>query len=164
MPEKNEFLHLQMQKQQHRIKIPPNSQQINLKPKNSHCIALLNYLIKTWNNEISLKRETSRFSNLNFFMCKIYQKHKNITQNETKLQWSRNAEHHCSNKELKRRNQLREREKAFILIRTWNLAISDSTRFWAVRTGTLQCSTQLFISSCLLLRSKQSCAHLKYAF
>lgn len=44
---------------------------------------------------------------------------------------------------------------------TWNLAISDSTKLLALSTGTLQFSTQLFISSCLLLRSKHSYAHLK---
>lgn len=47
-------------------------------------------------------------------------------------------------------------------ILTWNLAISFSTLCWALTTGTLQCSTQLLISSCLLLWSKHSYAHLKY--
>lgn len=47
---------------------------------------------------------------------------------------------------------------------TWNLAISPSTRFWAWRTGMLQFSTHMLMSSCLLLLSKHSYAHLKYAF
>lgn len=44
---------------------------------------------------------------------------------------------------------------------TWNWAISPSKCCWELTTGTLQCSTQLAISSCFLFLSKHSYAHLK---